>query len=276
MPKVNRRRSHSRINNLKVKFTTNRVSEENNDDSPSEDEAEQPYGRDVRESVDFVAKEMLENISVLYTLCAESVSNKYLSTLMYITLRHFGYSWRDVDLFLGAVGGMTAETCHKHSQTFLNKDIDDFCCEGRGGKQSASFYDLYPELEELARVFTVEGCSRKDCSFTIQELADYVDDQYYILTEEKRGDQPLVRSVQSLRLDLRRWGIHYSANKIRPYWIGHEREDVVEHRERVVYYFLSREDHYYTVSQGEDPKWILPVSSDPVIILCESNFLWFE
>ncbi|CAF1691705.1 unnamed protein product, partial [Adineta ricciae] len=143
------------------------------------------------------------------------------------------------------IGAMTAETCHKHSQCFLNEDIDQFCTDGRGGKQSASLYDLYPELEELAHVFAVEGCSRKDSSFTVNELAQDIDKQYYILTGEKKEIQVLVRSVQSIRLDLRRWGVHYSANKIRPYWTGHEREDAVEHRKKVVDYFLSRETHYY-------------------------------
>lgn len=272
MPKYNRRRSQSRSTYRKTELRTYPVSEKDIDDSQSEEDLEEQYSAVEGAGFDFSAKEMLDDISALYSLCAESVNNKYLSTLMYVTLRHLGCSWRDVDSFLSTVGAMTAETCHKHSQTFLTKDIDDFCADGRGGKQIASFYDLYPELEELARLFTIEGCSRKDCSFTVKELADYIDDQYYILTEERKGNQPLVRSVQSLRLDFRRWGIHYSANKIRPYWIGHERDDVVEHREQVVNYFLSREDDYYTVSKGEDPRWILPVSADPVIILCELSF----
>lgn len=276
MPKFNRRRSHSRSTNLKLKLS---LYEKYNDDSPSEDEPEQLYSADEGINFDFTAKEMLENVGVLYSLCADYVNNKYLSTLMYMALRHLGYSWRDVDSFLSTVGGMTAETCHKHSQIFLNKDIDEFCADERGGKQRASFYDLYPELEGLAYVFTVEACSRKACSFTLKELADYIDEQYYVLTGENKVDQHLVRSISNLRLDLRRWGINYSSNKIRPYWIGHEREDVVEHRERLVKYFLSREDHYYTVTNDEHPQWILPVSADPVIILCELalfEFYWRE
>jgi hypothetical protein len=269
MPKLNRRRSHSRSINPKTKLSFNAVPEKNNDDSPPEDEPELLYSADEGEHFDFTAGEMLENIGGLYSLCADFVSDKYLSTLIYVALRHFGYSWRDVDSFLCTVGGMTAETCQKHSQIFLNKDIDVFCADGRGGKQCASFYDLYPELEALARAFTVEACSRKECSFTLKELADYIDEQFYILTGDNKVDQRLARSIPSLRLDLRRWGIFYSSNKIRPYWIGHERQDVVEHRERVVNYFLSREDHYYTVTNGEHPQWVHSVSPDPVIILCE-------
>ena len=276
MPKFNRRRSHSRKTNMKLKPPSNSLFATSNDDSTFEDEPEQLYSSEEGKTFDFTPKEMLDNIAVLYTLCAETVDNKYLSTLLYITLRHLGYSWRDVDSFLGTIGAMTAKTCHNHSKTFLSEDIDHFCAEERGGKQRASFYDLYPELEELARVFSIEGCSRKESSFTAKELAEYIDEQYYILTGEKKENHSLVRSIQSVHLDLRRWGIHYSANKIRPYWIGHEREDVVQHRERVVDYFLSRETDYYTVSQGADPKWIVPVSPKPVILLCELGFLTFE
>ena len=181
MPKVNRRRSHSRKINPKLKSSSNSIFEINNDDYLPEGEPEQLDDSDEELSFDFTAKEMLDHISVLYALCAESVNNKYLSTLMYVTLRHFGYSWRDVDFFLSNIGAMTAETCHRHSQTFLNEDIDHFCVDGRGGKQATSFYDLYPELEELARVFAVEGCSRKESNFTVKELAEYIDEQYYIL-----------------------------------------------------------------------------------------------
>jgi hypothetical protein len=142
MPKYNRRRSHSRNTYRKTKLRTHSVSERDANDSPPEDELEERYTADEGERFDFSAKEMLDDISTLYSLCAESVNNKYLSTLMYVTLRHLGCPWRHVDSFLSTVGGMTAETCHKHSQTFLNKDIDEFCADGRGGRQTASFYDL--------------------------------------------------------------------------------------------------------------------------------------
>ena len=276
MPKFNKRRYHSRKVNPNLKPSSNSFFDEKNDDHVSKEEPEQLYDSNDGKSFDFTAKEMIDNISVLFALCAESVNTKYLSTLMYLTLRHLDYSWRHVDSFLKNIGAMTAQTCHKYSQCFLNEDIDQFCTHERGGKQCASFYDLYPELEELALVFAVEGCSRKDSSFTVKELAEHIDEQYFILTGEKKETEALVRSVESIRLDLRRWGIHYSANKIRPYWIGHEREDVVDHRKKLIDYFLSRETHYYTVSQGADPKWIPPVSSKPVILLCESDFLTFK
>ncbi|CAF4910182.1 unnamed protein product, partial [Rotaria sp. Silwood2] len=33
--------------------------------------------------------------------------------LMYMSLRHFGHTWRDIDAFLGTIDGMTATSAHK-------------------------------------------------------------------------------------------------------------------------------------------------------------------
>ena len=81
MPKYNRRRSHSRNTNLKIKLTLNSSAEKERNDCPSEDEPELLYSADEWKNFDFTAKEMLENISTLYTLCAESVSQRYFETV---------------------------------------------------------------------------------------------------------------------------------------------------------------------------------------------------
>lgn len=151
----------------------------------------------------------------------------------------------------------------------MTEDFQEFCADGRGGKQIAAFYDVYPELEIQGRRFAIEGASRKSASFTVQELAEYVDQQYYSLTGEAKETDELIRSVQSLRLDLRRWGIYYASNKLRPFFIGHERQDVVEHRTKLVDYFLSRQDQYYRVTHGEDPRWIIPSCPNPILLLCK-------
>jgi hypothetical protein len=52
--------------------------------------------------------------------------------------------------------------------------------------------------------------------------------------------------VQSCRLNLRRFGAEFTANSGRAYFLGHEREGVVEHREEFINYFAQREDHFYT------------------------------
>jgi hypothetical protein len=133
---------------------------------------------------------------------------------------------------------MSIVTCHKWSQVFINEDLHAFVEEGRSGKRGSSFCDCYPELEISAREFSINACARKASSFTVQELAEFVTNKFYELYDFKKIDNALIRSVQSLRGDLRRWGIHYSSNKLRPYFLGHERIDVVEHREKIVNYFI--------------------------------------
>lgn len=146
------------------------------------------------------------------------------------------------------------------------------------------FWDCYPELEISARQFSVAACSRKASSFTVQELSEFVTQKFYELYDVQKVDDSLVRSVESLRLDLRRWGIHYSSNKARPYFLGHERIDVVEHRKGMIDYFIQNENNYYRVSDGDNPVWISPTGSSPTIMicmclifcffLCENAFFW--
>jgi hypothetical protein len=90
------------------------VYERDNVDSPPENEPEEWYNADEGEGFDFTVKEMLDDISSFYSLCADSVNNKYLCTLMYVTLRHLGYSRRQGDPLVSNIGEITARTCHKH------------------------------------------------------------------------------------------------------------------------------------------------------------------
>jgi hypothetical protein len=69
---------------------------------------------------------------------------------------------------------------------YVTEELQEFCFDERGGKQTSVFYDIYPELEIHVRNFAVEGASKKDASFTLQELAEYVDVQYYLLAGEKK------------------------------------------------------------------------------------------
>ncbi|CAF4222987.1 unnamed protein product, partial [Rotaria sordida] len=102
--------------------------------------------------------------------------------------------------------------------------------EGRGGKRTSSFYDIFPDIESLAKAYSVRRCTAKAADFDAFELSKFIDDQFYILTRIKKNvNDPLIRSVESCRLGLRRWGARFESNSQRPYFEGHERPDVVQH-----------------------------------------------
>ena len=80
---------------------------------------------------------------------------------------------------------------------------------------------------------------------------------------------PLIRSLSACQLDLRRWGAQFKNNSQRPYFEGHQRNDVVAHRQQFIHYFLDRKDSYYTVAEGEKPIWQFPSQKPPCILICE-------
>ncbi|CAF3889700.1 unnamed protein product, partial [Rotaria sp. Silwood1] len=90
---------------------------------------------------------------------------------------------------------------------------------------------------------------------------------------KKDINDPYVRSERSCRLDLKKWGAKFEKNSQRPYFEGHERDDVVNNRNMFINYFLSRENHYYTLTDDETPSWISPTRR-PCILMChdESTF----
>ncbi|CAF3567601.1 unnamed protein product, partial [Rotaria socialis] len=148
----------------------------------------------------------------------------------------------------------------------MNKDFDEFTIDERGGKRSDSFWDCYPDLELEAKQFVYQECSKTEAAFTVETLARFIDQRFYELNNPKKIDQQLVRSVESCRLGLRRFGVKFTANSSRPYFLGHEREDMVKHRQEFVKYFIEREQHFYTITNDAVPQWRIPTTA-PTILL---------
>ncbi|CAF4333851.1 unnamed protein product, partial [Rotaria magnacalcarata] len=210
------------------------------------------------EVVDFQAKISIENIADVFELCQATCPVRYLSVLMYMSLRHLGIKWTDSDNILRQIGAFKSETSHKWSKAFLSGDFDEFVSENRGGKHSPDFWNYFPEIEISAKQFTLERCSQKVASFTSMDLALFIDTAYYeTIGITKDTDSELIRSVSSCRNDLRRWGATFKENGARPYFEGRERQDVVE--------------------MSDDPQlpgWQVPTKQNPSIILFhdESTF----
>ncbi|CAF3320260.1 unnamed protein product [Rotaria socialis] len=168
-------------------------------------------------------------MSLVAMSCKEQINTRFISVLIYMSLRHFGHSWRDVESFLTSIGGMTNKTCHKWTNILVSKYFDEFTIEERGGKIGDSFWDCYPDLELEAKQFVFEECSKTEATFTVGTLAVFIDNRFSELNNLKKVDQRLVRSVESCKLDLRQFGEKFTAYSSRPYFLGHEREDVVKH-----------------------------------------------
>lgn len=226
-----------------------------------------------KETIDLFEKIDPQTIGDLFELCRHGCGSRKLTTLLYMLLRHLDFPWRLIDDVFRKIGANRCETAHIWAQVFLSGDIEAFLDDGRGGKHSDTFYDIFPELEIEAKSFVVEACSRKTADFTVADLAKFVDSKYYEATGTAKVDAALIRSEQSCRLDLRRWGARFEANSQRPYFEGHERPDVVAHRKQFLEYFLDRKENYHTVTDGDQPVWHSP-TKNPCVLIChdESTF----
>ena len=251
-----------------VEDVTSEEETEEKEDSNDEDYVPQEHDEIFKEKIDISA------IADLFELCKSTSGSRNLSVLLYSLLRHLGLSWRRVDDILSSIGAFRCANAHRWAEVFVSEDFSAFVRDDRGGKQSDSFYDTIDGLEEEAKAFAIEGCSRKASNFSVGDLARFIDHKYYEITGETKVDSSFIRSESSCRLDLRRWGAKFQANSQRPYFEGHERADVVAQREEFVSSFLARKKHYYTVKEGDDPSWQSPTAKKPCILIChdESTF----
>ncbi|CAF2045619.1 unnamed protein product, partial [Rotaria magnacalcarata] len=185
-----------------------------------------------------------DDLSALFELCKSQCPVKHLSVLLCMTLRRFG------------------------SEVFICGDLDEFALENRGGKYSAEFDDFFPELKDAAKQHVLERCSEKSASFTLDNLTKFIDKKFYETTNTiKEPDIPLIQSLSACKVDLCRWGARFKKNSQRPYFEGHERAEVVEHREQYINYFLDRKDHYYTITDDDKPAWKYPSRTPPCILI---------
>lgn len=208
------------------------------------------------------------DVGAIFELCKADANSRKLSLLLFMTLRHFNINWRQIDEFLFEIRANRCITARKWMKSFVNGDIDELLNDGRGGKQTDSFYDVYPEIEVEARIFVTDACSRKSADFNIARLANFVTEKFHYVNSTAKPDNVLVRSLGSCRLDLGRWGLKFDCNAQRPYFEGHERPDVVAHREKFISYFLDRRDHYYSITDGDQPMWRYP-TKNPCVLICK-------
>jgi hypothetical protein len=127
--------------------------------------------------LNFNEKLLLTDIGDLAKMCKSKCGTKYLNTLLYMSLRFFEIKWEKVDEYLKNIGFMTGETSHKWATVFIKGDYEQFPNDLRGGKQTDSFYDTFPEIEADAKAFVVQACSRKSGEFKALDLAQFINEK---------------------------------------------------------------------------------------------------
>jgi len=208
-----------------------------------------------------------------------SVTERCFSTIIYMLIRHFNSGYSEAKKVLEKLNCASIVTTHRWALTI--SETDEPCSiltDKRGGNQANTFYENFPEIEISARAFAIEETSKKNCEFSIQKLSQFITDQYKKLelkdhVELEEFQQ--IRSESSIRLDMAKWGAKWCKNTKKPYFIGHEREDVVQSRRKLVDFFIKNKHRFYQQSGDDEPEWVEPSEDDPMIILthdeCTSN-----
>ena len=121
---------------------------------------------------------------------------------------------------------------------------------------------MYPEIKYAAYSYALENANKKAATFTVSNLANFVTKEFEKLNEISLKPGELVRSVSFCNVDLIKWGAKWDDNKNRPYFEGHEREDVVIARNNFVRYFLDHKELYFTETLGPIRSWKRPIRNE--------------
>jgi hypothetical protein len=81
----------------------------------------------------------------------------------------------------------------------------------------------------------------------VNELAKFINKRFFELYGDsfKEDFGELIRSEESCRTDLLRWGARWDSNTKRPYFEGHEREDVLVQRRNFIDFLVLNKNLYY-------------------------------
>jgi len=188
-----------------------------------------------------------------------------MSVLISIILKHFKISNKDIDRILNLCDLLTFETAHFWTKQYSDGDYSGLDLEGRRNGRTDLFYDTFPDIENSARIWSIVQSKDRSAKFSPYDLALYISKVYEEETNSELTDGKLIRSESSCRRDLLRWGFYLGKNKNRPYYLGHEREDVVIHRNEFTKYFVERKHLYWTLTDTEDKEnceWTMPMRQE--------------
>ena len=194
-----------------------------------------------------------------------SVNDRIFNVIIYMLLKLLNYEWDYISNVLDNLNCLTIKHAHSWCKCVLQNGVISILDDDRGGRHaSEEFYEMYPEIKLAAHEYALQNASKKNASFTVKSLAIYITERFKEITGENLKNGELIRSVASCNVDLIKWGACWDSVKNRPYFEGHEREDVVASRHEFVKYFLDNKELYFqsieTDLKSKARKWIRPVS----------------
>ncbi|CAF0925508.1 unnamed protein product [Didymodactylos carnosus] len=112
MPKPSRRRSHCK-SLIQRRYSQESVNTESDSSESNEELQMQVDASENKEPLDFKNRVNRNDMSDLFELCQSKCPRKYISVLLYMTMRYFGVKWDDCNDFLIELGGTNGKTAHK-------------------------------------------------------------------------------------------------------------------------------------------------------------------
>ncbi|CAF0984011.1 unnamed protein product [Rotaria sordida] len=155
MPKLRKRRYTGRTYANK-QWSVKRLPSDNESSSKDDERNTMMDNNFDDEFISFRNTMTINDIADLFELVKNKAGSKFITVLLYMTLQHFDINWRQCNYFFKQINALTAETGHKWAKIFLSSDFDEFVKEGRGGKRTSSFYDTFPDIESLAKLYSVQ------------------------------------------------------------------------------------------------------------------------
>ena len=188
-------RGHSSIFQRWIEKSVFSESESSNKDDSKIDV---DFKADSDDERDFSEKFDLNDIGDLLELCQQQGTLKNISLLIYMTLRYFSISWREIDNFLQQIGGTRCETAHKWAKIYLTDDLIEFNIDNRRGKVSGSFYDTFSDIENEAK-FPSELSCKQDLGYRNVSRSSKFRYKIIMVSSTKILDTDITRSCLQIR-----------------------------------------------------------------------------
>lgn len=104
---------------------------------------------------------------------------RVFSCFVYVFLRYLELPFAKCKELLKQLDLLSGFTCHQWTlKTIENDDPCALIEDDRGVQEYNIFYEHFPELEVEAKAFLLSAGERRNCSFTVLEFAQFVDERF--------------------------------------------------------------------------------------------------